>query len=147
VSLRLTGRAGPLVSVLAVLAAVLLGAVTAAVALLYHRDALRVQDVLLPWGLVLATLGSALPSLGLRAVGADRAAVIGYGVAWCVVVMVVLGGRSEGDYLVAADFRGWGFLLVAPLLVVIVTMRAVLGPGRTRRDGTADAGVQRSGRP
>ena len=89
----------------------------------------------------------ALPSLGLRAAGADRAAVAAYGAAWCVVVMLVLGGRSEGDYLVAADFRGWGFLLVAPLFVVIVTMRAVLGPGRTRRHAPAEAGDQRSRRP
>ena len=101
-------------------------------ALAAHRDAGYVGSVLVPWGLVLAVLASALPSTALVTLGAGRAAVGGYGGGWCLVVLVLVGGRPEGDYVVAGDFRGWGFLVVATLAVVAVTLRGLtaVGPGR-----------------
>ena len=128
---------GWMVLPVAVLAGVL-GAVMGVVAVVLHRDAVRVLDLLLPWGLVAATLASVLPSLGLTLAGAGRWPVGAYGAGWCLVVMGLLGGRREGDYLVAADFRGWGFLVVASLAVVVVTMRGVVGPALARRPGAGD---------
>ena len=121
----------------AVLAAVL-GAAMGVLALVLHRDAVWVLDLMLPWGLAAATLVSVLPSLGLTLAGAGPWAVGAYGAGWCLVVMGLLGGRREGDYLVAADLRGWGFLVVASLAVVVVTMRGVVGPARARRPGAGE---------
>ena len=118
--------------------AAVLGAGVAVLALVVHRDAERVHDLLLPWGLALATLGSVLPSLALTAAGAGRWAVGAYGAGWCLVVMGLLGGRTEGDYLVAADARGWGFLVVASVAVVAVTVRGALGPATPRCAARAD---------
>ncbi len=111
--------------------AALLGAAVATLALVAHRDALRVGGMLLPWGLVLAVVASVLPSLALVALASGRLAVAGYGAGWCLVVLVLVGGRQEGDYVVAGDARGWGFLVVASLAVVAVTLRGLAaGPGR-----------------
>ena len=105
--------------------AALLGAAVATLALLAHRDAARIGDVLLPWGLVLAVVASVLPSLALVALAAGRAAVGGYGAGWCLVVLGLVSGRQEGDYVVAGDARGWGFLVVASVAVVAVTLRGL----------------------
>jgi hypothetical protein len=116
--------------------AALLGAAVSTLAMVAHRDAVRLGDVLVPWGLVLAVLGSVLPSLALVTLGASRAAIGAYGAGWCLVMLVLVGGRSEGDYVVAADVRGWAFLVVASLAVVAFTVRG-LTAGR-RRPSAAD---------
>lgn len=123
------GRPGEGIRLLAVPAALLLGAVVAVFALAAHRDAARLGDLQLPWGLVLAVVGSALPSLALTAERAGRPAVAAYGAGWCVVVFVLVGGRNEGDYVVAGDGRGWGFLGIASLAVVAVTMWGLASGG------------------
>ena len=121
-------------AVLVAVPAGLLGAAVAVMALLTHRDAVRVADVLVPWGLALATLGSVLPSLALRSLGAGgaggRRLRRRYGAWSCSCCS---SGRGEGDYLVAGDARGWGFLVVASLAVVAVTLGG-LG-GRATRPG------------
>ena len=133
-------------AVLVAVPAGLLGAAVAVMALLTHRDAVRVADVLVPWGLALATLGSVLPSLALRSLGVGKLAIGAYGAGWCLVVLVLLEGRGEGDYLIAGDVRGWGFLVVASLAVVAVTL-AGLGGRAPGRDDTADPDALRSRRP
>jgi len=112
-------------------AAVLLGAAVAVLALAAHRDAARLGGLLVPWGLALAVLGSALPGVALTAERAGRAVVAAYGAGWCLVVLALVGGRGEGDYVVAADGRGWGFLAVASLAVVAVTMWGITAGGRS----------------
>ena len=126
------GRTGEGIRLLVIPAALLLGVVVAVFALAAHRDAARLGDLQLPWGLVLAVLGSALPSLALTAERAGRSAVAAYGAGWCLTVFVLVGGRDEGDYVVAADGRGWGFLGIASLAVVAVTMWGIAsGAGRS----------------
>ena len=132
-----SGRPGEGIRLLAVPAALLLGAVVAVFALAAHRDAVLLGDLRLPWGLVLAVAGSALPSLALAAERAGRPAVAAYGAGWCLVVFVLVGGREEGDYVVAADGRGWGFLGVASLAVVAVTMWG-LASGSAGRTAAAE---------
>lgn len=39
---------------------------------------------------------------------------------WIVGLIVLLGGRPEGDYVLAADGLGDAFLVAAPLAVLIV---------------------------
>lgn len=131
---RVTGWSAAVAAVLAGL----LGAVVAVLALAVHRDATRLFDLLVPWGLVLAVLGSVLPSLAITGLGTGRTPVGAYGGGWCLVVLVLLGGREEGDYLVAADGRGWGFLVIASLGVVVVTLRGLLADGAPGRAGARD---------
>ena len=122
----------------AVPVAALLGAAVATLAMVAHRDAVRLGDLLVPWGLVLAVLASVLPSLALVTLGTGRAAVGAYGAGWCLVMLVLVGGRSEGDYVVAADARGWGFLVVASLAVVAFTLRGLTTAGAHRPSAADD---------
>jgi Family of unknown function (DUF6113) len=105
-------------------AAVLIGAVVGVLALGVHRDGGSGR----PWGLLLAVAGSAAASVVLSAVSDSRGAVLGYGLGWGAVVLVALAGRPEGDYLVAADVLGWGFVLAGCGAVVIVTAVGLLRP-------------------
>jgi hypothetical protein len=132
------GRTGEGIRLLVIPAALLLGVVVAVFALAAHRDAARLGDLQLPWGLVLAVLGSALPSLALTAERAGRPAVAAYGAGWCLTVFVLVGGRDEGDYVLAADGRGWGFLGIASLAVVAVTMWGIASGGAGRSAAAED---------
>lgn len=105
--------------------ALLLGSLIAVPALLVHR--LGGGDR--PWGLVLAVLASAAGSVGLRCAGAGATGAIGYALGWGAVVVTALGGRPEGDFLVAGDALGWSFLAGAGGAVVVSTALAVAGSG------------------
>jgi hypothetical protein len=115
-----------------VVAAVLIGAIVAVLALGVHRDGGSGR----PWGLLLAVAGSAAASVLLSVVSDSRGVVLGYGLGWGAVVLVALTGRPEGDYLVAADALGWGFVLAGCGAVVIVTAVGLLRP-------VGSAGLQR----
>ena len=108
----------------------LLGAAVAVLVLLTHRDAVEVLGVRVPAGLVLAVVASVLPSLALRIL-VGGAGVGGYGGGWALVVLLAIGGRPEGDYVVAGDWLGWTFLVLASFAVVVVTVRGTL-PDRGR---------------
>jgi hypothetical protein len=123
---------------LAAVGAALLGVAVATLAMLTHRNAARVADVLVPWGLALAVLASVLPSLALASLRAGRVVVGAYGAGWCLVMLVLVDGRGEGDYLVAADVRGWGFLVVASLAVVAVTLHGLATVDHTRGAARAE---------
>lgn len=115
-------------------AGLLLGAVVAVLVLLTHRDAIDVAGARVPFGLVLAVLGSALPSMALRHLGGEWA-VGAYGAGWILVVLLMVGGRPEGDYLIASDWIGWTFLVLSSLVVVVVTVRGMLADRRPRPVG------------
>lgn len=114
-----------------------LGAGVAGSALLVHRAGV-------PWGLLLAVVASALGALALAAVGAGLAGVLGYAVGWCGVVLLVLAGRPEGDYLVGGDLLGWGFLLLACGGVFAATVLGIVLTGHSAHDRAHDGRGRRT---
>lgn len=113
-----TGLFGPLAgSALAVL-----GALTALPAVVLHQW----------WSALL--VGLVAPALFLAALrpGWQRA---GYAVGWAVVVGLLSGTRSEGDYLVPSTVNGYA-LLVATAAFVVVALVTVPAHGRGDRAST-----------
>lgn len=101
------------------------GALLCLASLVAYRNAWRLSEVELPWGLVLAL---AATYLGVRACALlDRtpAGAMCCAVGWAGVLTYLYGGRAEGDYLIAADWRGYVMLiggLVAAGAGVLVSM-------------------------
>jgi hypothetical protein len=92
----------------------LLGAATALASLVDHRFA----TAGVPWGLALAVLASLGAVLWLRT--SRRPTLAGtYAFGWLVLFGVVLLGRPEGDYLVAADLPGYTLMVVSVALVAV----------------------------
>jgi len=115
-------------------------------ALLTHR----LGGNTLPWGLVLAAAASVSISWALTVLDAGPMAVVAYGLGWGAVVVVALGGRPEGDYLVAADLLGWGLLIGVTSAVFVVTVLGVaVGTRRphSRQPTSRSDRVGASGRP
>jgi len=108
--------------------ALVLGATVGVLALVVHRAGSAV-----PWGLVLGCASSAAGSVGLRALGLGPVGLTAYGAGWCVVVLTVLAGRPEGDYLVGGDARGGAFLVAGAGSVVVVTALGVAASSRADR--------------
>ena len=118
----------------AVLAALLVGAVSGAAATLLHHYW---------WGLALG-LVAAVVALGWLPAGPVRLA---FALGWCLLALRGALPRPGGGFLVAGDAQGWSFLtgsfvlLVASVLTVASGRRRLAGPGRTRRE---DHGVRGS---
>lgn len=98
-------------------------------------DVHRIGPSGLPWGLVLAAAASAATAWWLRGSRAPRTAA-SYGAGWLVLFTVVVIGRPEGDYVLAADLRGYAMMVLALVVVVIsvssLTLRSpVSEPPRT----------------
>lgn len=98
---------------LAALGAALLGAGLAVTGVVVHRLAWRGGGVLVPWGLALAVVTPLACGVAVRQLGGGRPGTLGLVLGWLLVTGWVLGGRPEGDFAVAADPLGWGFLLLA----------------------------------
>lgn len=54
-----------------------------------------------------------------------------FGLGWAITVAVVLGGRAEGDYVLASD--AGGYVVLATAVVVAVVGLVTLRPHRGRR--------------
>ncbi|CAN5899923.1 hypothetical protein BH20ACT6_BH20ACT6_01410 [soil metagenome] len=112
----------------------------------------RLGGTALPWGLALAAAVSVSVSAALGVLGAGRAALVGYGLGWGAAVVVALGGRPEGDYLVAGDPLGWGLLLgvfgavVVATVVGVAVARPAGDPSVPPRRADARASPERSAR-
>lgn len=93
----------------AVVAACVLGAITAVAAVAVHQQ----------WPWLLAALGAALLVIWWFGRRATRTA---WALAWGAVVLRASVPRAEGDFLVAADAQGWTLLLgsLSILLVALV---------------------------
>jgi hypothetical protein len=77
--------------------------------LLVHRDEVRLASVGVPWGVALCLLTSfAVVSAAGAVSGAPAAACAAAG--WVGCLLLALRGRPEGDYLLAADAVGQGFV-------------------------------------
>ena len=97
------------VSVIAPLAAGVLGFGVALLGLLVHRDATRLASIGVPWGVALSLLTSFAVVCAAGALsGAPAAACAAAG--WVGCLLFALQGRPEGDYLLAADAVGQGFV-------------------------------------
>jgi hypothetical protein len=116
------GRLGP---VLAGLLAGVLGVVVAVLGLFAHRQMSLLGGVELPWGLLLSLLCAfALVCAASVLTGASAAASAAGG--WVVCILLAVNGRPEGDYLLAADGVGQGFLwggLATIALAFLVALR------------------------
>ena len=108
--------------------AVLLGAAVALAAVVVHRSAF-------PAGLVLSLATTyAVPWWLLRSRRPRTAA--SYVLGWLAILLLVVLGRPEGDFALAADLRGYALLVGAfPLLLVGVVSLA--GGRRSRSAGAA----------
>lgn len=120
------GRIGSLAVALGI------GAIYGAVATVGHRAALRVGDVVIPWGLVAALVGVAALLIGIRLV-ADRwaAAAAAAGVVGVVALLALPG--PGGSMLVVGDLVGtiWS---VAPALIAVLVIAWPSLPPRRRED-------------
>jgi hypothetical protein len=110
------------VTVLRHAAALILGAVVGLAAVVVHRS-------VVPLGLLLALAGTFAVAWWWQRSSTPRAAAT-YAAGWFAVLLVVLLGRPEGDYAVAADIPGYG-LLAGGLLLVVVALVALVGGRRT----------------
>jgi len=106
------------VSVLRHLLSVLTGAVTGLAAVAVHRE-------IFPGGLLLALATTFGVVWWLLRSPWPRAAA-SFALGWLVVLGVVLTGRPEGDYAIAADLPGYA-LLAAGLVLVVAGLVAVAG--------------------
>lgn len=109
-------------SVAAVLGWAGLGVVLGAAATLTHH---------IGWFLILGAAASLATSLAAPA-GWGR---IGFTVGWLAPVIAFMIPRPEGDYLIAADVRGFALLGLA---MVLMTTATVTIPRRSPRSGPRD---------
>jgi hypothetical protein len=103
-------------------AALLLGAVVGLAAVVVHRS-------LVPLGLLLALAATFVTAWWFQRSSRPRTAA-SYAAGWFAVLLVVLLGRPEGDYAVAADPPGFA-LLAGGLVLVVVALVALVGGRRT----------------
>lgn len=119
--------------VLAGVLAGVLGAVTAALGLFAHRVMSPLGGVAMPWGLGLSLLCAFTLVCGASALAGAPAGAFAAG-GWVLCMLLALNGRPEGDYLLAADVRGQGFLwggLATVAVAFVVGLRLEPPPGRS----------------
>lgn len=116
-----------LTQLVTLLVALLLGAAVAVAAIGVHRMLLAVPLVV-PVGPVLAVVGSLVPAWAARTLRPALSAA--YCAGWLVVFGLALAGRPEGDYVVAADLRG--YTLIAVAFVLVATGVSALSSRRPR---------------
>lgn len=100
------------------LGCLLLGALVGLTAVLVHRS-------LFPLGLLVAVATSFAVSWWLLRSRRPRTAG-SYAVGWLAVLVLLVAGRPEGDYVVAGDMRGY-LLLAAGFAMIVVGIVAVAG--------------------
>jgi hypothetical protein len=103
-------------------ACLLLGLVVSLGALVVHRSAF-------PLGLLLALVSSLGVPWWLLRSGSPRTAV-SYVVGWLLLLGLAVIGRPEGDYVLAADVRGYGLLGGGFVLVAFGVVSFAGGRGR-----------------
>ena len=123
------------------LAAGVLGVALFVAAVAVHRCAWRLGQVTVPWGLALGVGASLACALAVVWLAPARLVAVGVPGGWLAGMSVVLAGRPEGDFAIAGDWLGWGFLLLggggAALLLgfglTAPATRAAAGSGSGRR--------------
>lgn len=124
-----SARLGP---VLAGVLAGVVGAVAAGLGLFAHRAVSPLGGVDLPWGLALSLLCAFTLVCAAGALAGASAAACAAG-GWVLCLLLALNGRPEGDYLLAADEAGQGFLwggLATVAVAFVVALRLEPPAGR-----------------
>ena len=115
--------------VLGLAATAVLGAALALLAASLHRMVWRTGDLTLPWGIVLGVAASVAGAVAAGVLLGRRAGTLALAAGWLVTLFLLLRGRPEGDYVVASDALGWGFL-VAGVATMAVLVGATLAARR-----------------
>lgn len=123
-----------------VVACAALGAVLGLASLLVHREALRVSGVPLPWGLLLGLGATYSVTAVLSSTPAGVRGSAGCGAGWALLVLAAQRTRPEGDFLVAGDGLGIGFVLGGLVVVAAAVVRSGI------RARAAPSGGGRAGR-
>lgn len=100
--------------------ALVIGVLYGSVATIGHRNAWRIGDLVIPWGLVAALVGVLALLLGLRLVAGGRlsAAAAAVGIVG-IVALLTLPGRG-GSVLVTGDVVGTVWAVGPALIAVLV---------------------------
>ncbi|WP_394552571.1 hypothetical protein ACDF64_17235 [Agromyces sp. MMS24-JH15] len=123
----MSGSAGSRAATIAV--ALLVGVVYGGIATVGHRHAIRIGEVVIPWGIVAALAGVACLLLGLRlvlgrlAAGCAAAGLVG------MVALLTLPGLG-GSVLVAGDVLGTVWAVAPALIAVLVVAWPNVAPRR-----------------
>jgi hypothetical protein len=115
--------------VLGLVATAVLGAALALLAADLHRMVWRSAELTLPWGIVLGVTASVACAVAAGVLLGRRAGTLALAAGWLVTLFLLLRGRPEGDYVVASDALGWGFL-VAGVATMAVLVGATLAARR-----------------
>ena len=117
--------------------ALLIGVIYGAVATVGHRQAIRVGDLEIPWGLAAALIGVFALLLGIRLVAGGRwvAAAAAVGVVGTVALLTLPG--PGGSVLVAGDLVGTIWAVGPALIAVLVVAWPNLPEPRTAPTGGA----------
>ena len=129
------------VRVLAALGAALVGAGLAVAGVAVHRLAWRVGVVAAPWGLALAVATPVACGVAVRQLRGGRLLSGALAVGWLLVVMGVVGGRPEGDFAIAADWMGWGFLVLGGGSLAALAGWSLFVPPRKRAADSGSGGA------
>jgi hypothetical protein len=100
--------------------ALLIGIVYGAVATVGHRSALRIGDVVIPWGIAAALIGVLALLLGLRLVAGGRLAAAGAAVGVVATVALLTLPGLGGSVLVTGDVIGTVWAVAPALIAVLV---------------------------
>jgi len=113
--------------------ALLIGVIYGAVATVGHRQAIRIGDVEVPWGLVAALTGVLALLVGIRLVAGGRwvAAAAAVGLVGIVGLFTLPG--PGGSVLVAGDLVGTVWAVGPALIAVLVIAWPSLPAARTAR--------------
>lgn len=117
--------------------AFLIGVIYGAVATVGHRQAIRIGDLEIPWGLAAALIGVFALLLGIRLVAGGRwvATAAAVGVVGTVALLTLPG--PGGSVLVAGDLVGTIWAVGPALIAVLVVAWPNLPQPRTARTDEA----------
>ncbi|WP_448810581.1 hypothetical protein [Agromyces bauzanensis] len=130
-------RVSPMTRAGNVALAVLIGIVFGSVATIGHRNAWRIGDVDVPWGLVLALIGVLALLVGIRLVAGGRLAAVGAAVGVVGTVALLTLPGLGGSVLIAGDVVGTVWAVGPALIAVLVVAWPELPPRRRGGRGAA----------
>jgi hypothetical protein len=99
-----------------------------------HRHVWRGLEVPVPWGLLLA-LGTVFAVVYVAGMLAGAPGLLGGSAGWVITTMWLQSPRSEGDFLVVADWIGYAFLFGGMAVVAAAAVLSISATSRSVRRG------------